>query len=74
MKLLLKERLGIGEQTRAIIAFGDPFTTPIDDFMKALDSHAAGIPLMGGMASSAGSRGTTCCCATINVWPKGWSG
>lgn len=53
----LKERLGIGEQTRALIAFGDPFTTPIDEFMKELDEHAAGIPLVGGMASSARQPG-----------------
>ena len=49
----LRDRLGVGEQTRAVIAFGDPFTTPIDEFMQALDEHAKGIPLVGGMASSA---------------------
>ncbi|HSU69268.1 MAG TPA: FIST N-terminal domain-containing protein [Tepidisphaeraceae bacterium] len=50
---VLRERLGIGEQTRAILAFADPFTTPLDEFMPCLDEHAAGIPLLGGMASSA---------------------
>ena len=53
----LRERLGIGEQTCALIAFGDPFTTPIDEFMKELDAHAEGIPLIGGMASSARQPG-----------------
>lgn len=53
----LKERLGIGEQTRGLIALGDPFTTPIDEFMKALDAQAPGVPLIGGMASSARQPG-----------------
>jgi small ligand-binding sensory domain FIST len=53
----LIDRVGIGPQTRAIIAMGDPFTTPIDPFMAALDQHAAGVPLVGGMASSAQQPG-----------------
>jgi small ligand-binding sensory domain FIST len=53
----LKDRIGLGEQARAVIAFGDPFTTPVDEFMTALDTHAAGIPLVGGMASSARQPG-----------------
>ena len=53
----LKDRIGIGPQTRAIIAMGDPFTTPIDPFMKALDQHAPGVPLVGGMASAAQQPG-----------------
>ena len=53
----LRDRVGIGEHTRAVIAFGDPFSTPIDEFMRALDEHASGIPLVGGMASSARQPG-----------------
>lgn len=53
----LKEKLGLGEQTRAIIGFGDPFTTPLDEFLTCLDEHAKGIPLIGGMASSARQPG-----------------
>jgi small ligand-binding sensory domain FIST len=53
----LKEKLGLGEQTRAIIGFGDPFTTPVDQFLPCLDEHAKGIPLIGGMASSARQPG-----------------
>lgn len=53
----LQDRVGLGEQTRAIIAFGDPFTTPLDEFLSALDTHAPGIPLVGGMASSARQPG-----------------
>jgi small ligand-binding sensory domain FIST len=53
----LRERLGLGAQTRALIAMGDPFTTPIDPLMAALDQHAPGVPLVGGMASSARQPG-----------------
>jgi small ligand-binding sensory domain FIST len=53
----LRERLGIGPQTRAIIAMGDPFTTPVDALMTCLDQHAPGLPLVGGMASSAQQPG-----------------
>ena len=49
----LRERLGLGEQTRAIVLFGDPFTTPLDALLSALDKHAPGVPVVGGMASSA---------------------
>lgn len=53
----LKDRLGLGPQTRAIVAMGDPFTTPLDAFMTCLDTHAPGVPLVGGMASSAAQPG-----------------
>jgi small ligand-binding sensory domain FIST len=53
----LKDRVGLGPQTQAIIAMGDPFTTPIDPFMAALDKHAPGVPLVGGMASAAQQPG-----------------
>jgi small ligand-binding sensory domain FIST len=53
----MREKLGIGEQTRAILGFGDPFTTPLDQFLPSLDEHAKGIPLIGGMASSARQPG-----------------
>lgn len=53
----MKEKLGLGEQTRAILGFGDPFTTPIGEFLPSLDEHARGIPLIGGMASSARQPG-----------------
>jgi small ligand-binding sensory domain FIST len=49
----LRERIGYGEQTRAIIGVGDPFTTPAPQLLAALDETAPGAPLIGGMASSA---------------------
>jgi small ligand-binding sensory domain FIST len=48
----LLERIGHGPETRGLIGFGDPFTTPLDPFLQLLDSAAPGVPLIGGMASS----------------------
>jgi small ligand-binding sensory domain FIST len=53
----LKERLGAGDQTRALIALGDPFTTPTNQFLPAIDEHCPGMPVIGGMASAARSPG-----------------
>ena len=53
----LKSRLGYGPATKAIIGFGDPFTTPTNQFLAALDAAASGAPLIGGMASSARQPG-----------------
>ena len=53
----LRDRLGLGPQTRAVIALGDPFTTPVDQFLSAIDGAAAGVPVVGGMASSARQPG-----------------
>ena len=53
----LRERAGIGPETRATVAFGDPFTTPINQVLTAFDRAAKGIPLVGGMASAARQPG-----------------
>ncbi len=53
----LRSRIGCGPETRAIIGFGDPFTTPINQFLTTLDSAAPESPLVGGMASSARQPG-----------------
>src|SRR4051812_8086127 len=42
----LAERVGYGPQTRAFIGFGDPFTTPLTQFVQALDERCAGAPLL----------------------------
>lgn len=48
----MRDRMGCGPQTRAIVAFGDPFTTPMNQLLPRLDRIAPGAPLVGGMASS----------------------
>jgi small ligand-binding sensory domain FIST len=53
----LRERAGLGPETRSVIAFGDPFTTPINQVLGAFDRAARGAPLVGGMASAARQPG-----------------
>jgi small ligand-binding sensory domain FIST len=54
---LLAERIALTPQTRALIGFGDPFTTPLSQFLALLDQHCPGVPLIGGMASAARQPG-----------------
>jgi small ligand-binding sensory domain FIST len=53
----LAERLAVGPLTRAVIGFGDPFTTPLPQLLTGMDTLCSGIPLIGGMASSAREAG-----------------
>ena len=53
----LAERVGYGPETRAVIGFGDPFTTPLAQFLPAADRAFGAVPLIGGMASSARAPG-----------------
>ncbi|HZN65956.1 MAG TPA: FIST N-terminal domain-containing protein, partial [Tepidisphaeraceae bacterium] len=51
------ERVGCGPETRCVVGFGDPFSTPINQLLPAFDQWAAGAPLVGGMASAARQPG-----------------
>jgi small ligand-binding sensory domain FIST len=55
----LLERLGHEDSTRALIGFGDSWTTPLTQLMQVLDQHAPASksPLIGGMASGARAAG-----------------
>jgi small ligand-binding sensory domain FIST len=53
----LTERLGHGPETRAVLGFGDPFTTPINELMRVMDRSMPTSPLIGGMASGSHSPG-----------------
>ena len=53
----LREHMGAGGQTRAILAFGDPFTTPTNPLLPAIDDALPGVPVIGGMASAARQPG-----------------
>jgi small ligand-binding sensory domain FIST len=53
----LRQRLGAGDQTRAILAMGDPFTTPTIQLLPAIDDLLPGVPVIGGMASAARQPG-----------------
>jgi small ligand-binding sensory domain FIST len=53
----LRERTGTGPETRVVIAFGDPFTSPVNQVLGAFDRAGNGVPLVGGMASAARQPG-----------------
>ena len=70
----LLERMGHGPETRAFIGFGDPFTTPLNDFLALLDEHAPAAPLIGGMASSARRPGENALVRNDQVLTDGFVG
>jgi small ligand-binding sensory domain FIST len=49
----LTQRFATNDSSRAVIAFGDPFTVPITELMREMDRSMPKIPLIGGMASAA---------------------
>ena len=50
LNVLIRPRL----DTRAILAIGDPYTTPVHDALSLLGEAAPGCPIVGGMASGGG--------------------
>ena len=70
----LAERLGYGIETRAIIGFGDPFTTPTNQFLPALDAAAPDAPLIGGMASAARKPGENILVRNDQIFSDGFVG
>lgn len=70
----LRERLGCGPETRAVVGFGDPWTTPLMPFMQALDLLAPRAPLIGGMASGARSAGENRLVRNDQVFDQGFVG
>jgi small ligand-binding sensory domain FIST len=54
----LASHLGVRNDTRALIGVGDPFTSPMTQYMSSLDTHFPGLPLIGGLASSGREPGT----------------
>ena len=70
----LADRVAHGQETRALLGFGDPFTTPLTDFLGLLDAHLPGVPLIGGMASSARQPGENVLVRNDQVFTDGFVG
>lgn len=70
----LKDRVGLGEQTRAVIGMGDPFTTPLAQFLDAVNAAGSGVPLVGGMASSARQPGNNVLLRNDQAFSEGFVG
>ena len=70
----LAERMGIGSLTKAIIGFGDPFTTPLGQVLEGINKLRPGLPLIGGMASSAQGPGENVLVRNDEVMSDGFVG
>jgi small ligand-binding sensory domain FIST len=51
--LNFQQAVGAPADTRLILLFADPFSTPVEAFLQAFDRVYPGIPVMGGLASAA---------------------
>lgn len=71
---LMSERIGAGSETRAVIAFGDPYTTPITKLLTTMDAMIPGAPLIGGMASGVRSRGANILLRNDRIYNDGLVG
>ena len=70
----LAERMGIGPLTKAVIGFGDPFSTPLSQLLDGMNKICPGIPLIGGMASSAHGPGDNLLVRNDGLCPDGFVG
>ncbi len=57
-----------------MIGFGDPFTTPINQFLLALDASSPNAPLVGGMASSGHAPGENVLFRNDRAYEEGFVG
>ncbi len=48
---------GDDSERTAVLLLGDPFTFPIDLFLRRVNEEASGVPVLGGMASGIGGAG-----------------
>ncbi len=70
----LIERIGYGEETRAVIGFGDPWSTPLNQLMSITDEHLPRAPLIGGMASAARAAGGNVLLRNDQTFSEGFVG
>jgi len=70
----MTERIGYGPETRAVIGFGDPWTTPLNPLMRVMDKHLPGAPLTGGLASAARAAGGNVLVRNDQTFSEGFVG
>ncbi|HEV8292308.1 MAG TPA: FIST N-terminal domain-containing protein [Tepidisphaeraceae bacterium] len=70
----LIESLGHGGQTRALIGFGDPYSTPLRQLLEKIEEKCPELPLVGGMASSGRSPGENILLREDQVLDQGFVG
>jgi len=70
----LTETIGYGQQTRALIGFGEPFSTPLRQLLEKLEEECPKLPLIGGMASSGRRPGENILLRDDQVLDQGFVG
>jgi small ligand-binding sensory domain FIST len=70
----LAEEVSFSPQTRALIGFGDPFSTPVRQLLEKLEEKCPAIPVIGGMASSGRSPGDNVVLIDDEVLDQGFVG
>ena len=70
----LTEALAYSDQTRALIGFGEPFSTPLRQLLEKLEEKCPALPLIGGMASSGRSPGENILLRDDQVLDQGFVG
>ncbi|HEX4795288.1 MAG TPA: FIST N-terminal domain-containing protein [Humisphaera sp.] len=70
----MRERLGAGAETRALICFGDPFSAPMSHLFRAVDDELPGLPIVGGMASAARRPGQNAIVRNDEIYDQGMVG
>jgi len=54
---LFRQVISVPEASKLFVLLADPFSTPVDQVLTAFNTYHAGVPIIGGMASGARSRG-----------------
>jgi small ligand-binding sensory domain FIST len=70
----LAQELSFTPQTRALIGFGDPYSSPMRQFLEKLEEKCPSLPLIGGMASSGRSAGENILLRDDQVIDQGFVG
>ena len=70
----LAEAIGFNTETRAVIGFGEPFSTPVRQLLERIDEKCPGLPLIGGMASSGRNAGENLVLQDDEVLDQGFVG
>jgi small ligand-binding sensory domain FIST len=67
----LLQFVGAGEDTKAFVMVGDPFSANVEGLLRAFNTEYAGVPVIGGLASGAHSPGETALLLNDHTYREG---
>jgi small ligand-binding sensory domain FIST len=70
----LRQLLSPLENSRAVIVFADPYTTPLLPLLGSVNQNLPGLPIIGGLASGAEGAGKACLVLRDGVFTEGLVG